>query len=77
MGDILAGIINSFNGMLVKSYCCNVTKKDLMEACAVACYIVREVSFKAYEKYTYSLTAPDVIHELKNYINLFHLKISN
>jgi NAD(P)H-hydrate repair Nnr-like enzyme with NAD(P)H-hydrate dehydratase domain len=77
MGDILSGIITSYSGMLMKAFGKNITNLDLMEACAVACFLTRELSYKAYEKYTYSLTAPDVIAELKNYIKTYNLKISN
>ena len=70
IGDILNGIIATFCSMKKKQTQINqfgqLKSHDLLEICALACFVCREASRSAYEKRGYSLTAPDVIHELSN-----------
>lgn len=70
-GDILAGILSSFTAMLSKSR--STTSLDILTACAIGCYLNREAARNAYNKFGYSLTAPDVIHELCEITKTFHL----
>jgi ATP-dependent NAD(P)H-hydrate dehydratase len=66
IGDILNGIIATFNGMKKKQIQPNseLLEGELLEICALACYVCKKASHSAYIKKGYSLTAPDVIEEL-------------
>lgn len=67
IGDILDGIIAAFSSMLKREKKKNIediNSHELLETCALACYICKEASRRACEKRGYGLTAPDIIQEL-------------
>jgi ATP-dependent NAD(P)H-hydrate dehydratase len=67
IGDILDGVIATFCSMLKRQKRKkkeNISSDELLETCALACYICKEAARRACEKRGYGLTAPDVIEEL-------------
>jgi ATP-dependent NAD(P)H-hydrate dehydratase len=74
IGDVLSGIIGSLAGMMKKNFD-NINNNDLLEMCALSCYLCRELSCVSFNKYSYSLTTPDIIHELKNYTSIIKINL--
>ena len=73
IGDILSGLISCYCGMISKRLGpSSITKNDLMDCCALGCFMCREASRSAYEKYKYSLTAPDIINEIHQVTNKYY-----
>ncbi len=67
IGDILDGIIATFCSMAKRQKRKsnqNLESEELMEVCALACYICKEAARRACANRGYGLTAPDVIEEL-------------
>lgn len=58
IGDILSGMIASIVSLNRNS------EIEVLKCIASACFICREASLKAFQKYFYSLTAPNVIEEI-------------
>ena len=49
-----------------------LTSEDLLECCVLGCFMCREASRSAYEKFKYSLTAPDIINEIHLITNKYY-----
>ena len=77
IGDVLAGLINCYCGMLNKrkkeeNKENDITHSELIKCCVFGCYVCREASRIAYEKMKYSLTAPDIINELHSVVTTLY-----
>jgi ATP-dependent NAD(P)H-hydrate dehydratase len=67
IGDILNGVIATFCSMKKKQGSKiqgDIDNQDLLDICALACFVTKEAARKAFTHKGYSLTAPDVIEEL-------------
>ena len=75
IGDILSGLISCYCGMVSKRKSLTqtqLTSDELLECCALGCFMCREASRSAYEKFKYSLTAPDIINEIHLVTNKYY-----
>lgn len=75
IGDILTGVVSTFVAMVKKNSESGLTTDSILDACAAACYLNRDVSEAAFNKFGIALTAPDIIESLvdtmKNYPSKF------
>lgn len=48
----------------------------IMECCALGCYFCRKVSFAAFKKYKFSMTAEDVVNEIYKELNYYEEELN-